>query len=113
MHEMSIAQSIIDIALEEAEKANADLIKTIAVDVGALSCVDPHALDFGFKAVAAGTRAEQARLQIETVPASAYCFACEATVEVKHRGAACPSCGSRKLIVTQGEDLRVRELEIV
>lgn len=113
MHEMSIAQSIVDIALEEARKANAQSIKRIGVQVGALSCVDTHALDFGFRAVAVGTTAEDANLEIETVPATAFCFSCEATVELKHKGAACPNCSSRKLVVTQGEDLRVKDLEVI
>ncbi len=113
MHEMSLAQSIFDIAVEEARKHAAKQVKRIMVDVGALSCVDPHALTFGFEAVKSKTALEAATLEIRTVPAEAYCFGCDSTVELAHLGAACPKCHSRKIVTTQGDDLKVSEMEIV
>jgi len=113
MHEMSLAQSIADIAQEEAKAHTAKAVKRIMIEVGALSCVDAHALDFGFDAVTRGTALEGVKLTVTTVAAQAYCFDCEATVAVQHSGAACPECQSRKLVVTQGDDLKVKEMEIV
>lgn len=113
MHEMSIAQSIIDIAIDEAAKHAADKVKRIVIEVGALACVDPHALEFGFEAVSNGSVAEGARLEILSVPATAYCFSCEDPVEVRHAGSACPVCGSRQLMMKEGDDLRVKEMEVV
>jgi len=113
MHEMSLAQSIADIALEEAKRHTAMRVKRIFVDVGALACVDPHALSFGFEAVANGTPLAGTHLEITTIPAEAYCFACEKSVEIEVKGAPCPTCQTNQLIVRSGDDLQVKEMEII
>ena len=71
MHEMSLTESIVEIALEEARKNGARRVTRVFLDVGALSCVEPEALQFCFAAVSSGTPAEGAQLEIERIGAPA------------------------------------------
>ena len=38
---------------------------------------------------------------------------CSKTVAIGRRGDACPLCGSYQLIVQQGEEMRLKELEVI
>ncbi len=112
MHEMALAQSIVATAEAEAAAGAFDRVEKIFLEIGALSCVDPHALAFGFDAAARGTLAEGAKLEFATPPGTARCFACERDVEVAERGGACPHCGSSRLVVTGGEEMKIKAMEV-
>ncbi|MFN0250615.1 MAG: hydrogenase maturation nickel metallochaperone HypA [Kofleriaceae bacterium] len=70
MHEMAIAQSIVELVEEHAKKDVFHGVRLIHLVVGALSHVDPRALEFGFEIVAKGTVAEGAMLHIDCPAAS-------------------------------------------
>ena len=73
MHELSIMQSALSLALDQARHAGARRVHTIRLRIGALSGVVPDALEFAFEALAPGTAAEGAKLAIEAVPARFWC----------------------------------------
>lgn len=112
MHEMSLTASIIEIAVETAQREGAGRVKRVFVDVGALSHVEPEALLFCFSAVSACTLAEGAELEITRVPGRGWCLDCEKTVPLDETFDACPECGGCRVQMTGGDDLRVREIEI-
>lgn len=113
MHEISLCESILDILRDQAEKDRFSRVKRVSVDIGPLSCVEPEALRFGFDAVMKGSLAEGAELVIARPPAEALCLDCFSTVPVEQRTDICPRCGSEALQVTKGEDLKIRELEVL
>ena len=76
MHEMSLAESVIEIVATAAERASAVHVNTIRLEIGELSCVGADALRFCFDAVARGTVAERARLEIIRIPGEGACDAC-------------------------------------
>jgi hydrogenase nickel incorporation protein HypA/HybF len=112
MHEMALTESIVEIALETAQAEGAKRVTRIFVDVGALGHVEPEALQFCFAAVAAGTLAEGAALEIERIPGAGFCADCGKIVPLDDRWGPCPECGGSTLRITAGEELKVRELEI-
>ncbi len=112
MHEASLAQSLVDIVVRHAQQAGSSNVKTVHVDVGALAQVLPAALETAFFAASRGTLAQDAVLKMHTVPGHAWCMACSQTSEVADRLAGCPLCGSGQLMVTGGDVLKVRELEV-
>jgi len=52
-------------------------------------------------------------LLIDSPPGQAWCMACSQTVALAQLGAACPVCGGHQLAVTGGEEMRVKEIELV
>lgn len=112
MHELALAQSIVDI-VEAQAKANAvTRVRKVHLVVGALAGVEPDALLFGFDSVTRGTIAEGATLELQRPPGKGACMKCGAEVVIEQRGDACPACGSYQVIVTGGDELRVAELEV-
>ncbi len=112
MHEMALTESIVEIALEEARKQGARKVTRVFLDVGALSYVEPEALEFCFAAVAAGTPAEGARLEIARIAGAGWCLDCERSVPLSERFGACPECGGARVQMTAGDEMKIREMEI-
>ncbi|MDF0521107.1 hydrogenase maturation nickel metallochaperone HypA [Bradyrhizobium yuanmingense] len=112
MHEMALCEGIMEIVEEEARRRSFSKVRTVCVEIGALSHVDAEAMKFCFPVVAVRTIADGAVLEIVELPGVAWCMACSRSVEIAQRYAPCPCCGSYKLQVTAGEKMRLKELEI-
>ncbi len=113
MHELSIANSLVEIASEHANAAGADRVRMIKLQIGALSCVHQNALEFSFELVTKGTILEGASLKIETLPVTIYCEHCEQEVQLpgiqKFR---CPQCDLPSSDIRQGKELEIVAIEI-
>lgn len=112
MHEMSIAEGIVQLLEEQAVAQRFSRVRAVWLEIGALAAVDPRALCFCFEAVTRGSLAEGARLEIIERPGRAWCPGCNADVAISQRYEACPRCAGHRLRITQGEELRIRELEV-
>ncbi|MCL2524425.1 MAG: hydrogenase maturation nickel metallochaperone HypA [Betaproteobacteria bacterium] len=112
MHEMSLAEGVLQLVEETAQREGAQRVKLVVVEIGQLSSVEPEALRFCFEAVAQGGIARGAALEIVDVPGSGWCQPCAATVPMVASYAACPRCGGYQLQPTGGSEMRVREIEI-
>jgi len=113
MHELALAQGVVDIVEAQARVESFTRVRRIVLTVGALSHVEPEALRFGFESASRGTRAEGAELRIDRPEGGGTCMGCGEDVTLTQRGDACPRCGSYQVLVTSGEELRVAELEVV
>jgi hydrogenase nickel incorporation protein HypA/HybF len=113
MHEMSLAEGVIGVIEDAARTQGFDQVKTVWLEIGRLAAVEPDALRFSFDVVKRGTVADAARIEIVDLPGAAWCMKCADTVAIDERGAACPACGCYQLQVSGGDDLRVKELEVV
>ena len=110
MHEMSIAQGILDIALDAARGHGA--IKRIKLKVGEMAGVVPESLHFCFSAVAAGTAAEEAKLDIEMMPLKAVCGSCRHEFAVEEYRFVCPQCRAVSVDIVSGREMAVEHLEV-
>ena len=109
MHELAITRSIVGICSERAGDAR---VARVTVEVGRLTCVLPHALHFCYDVCVAGTRLEGSTLEVVAIPGRARCRACGAEVELNDLLTPC-RCGSHDLDYVEGEELRVREMELL
>ena len=112
MHEMALAESVRGIVDETARAHHARRVSVVRLEVGALAQVELAALRFAFDVVKHGSLADDARLEIVETAGSAWCLRCSRPVPIARRGDACPCCGSHQLQVTDGEQLRVRDIEV-
>jgi len=112
MHELSIMQSALNVALEQARQAGAGRVHAIRLRIGALSGVVPDALEFAFEALAPGTAAEGAELAIEHVPARFWCATCTREFESEDMLAECPGCHGLSGELRGGREMEVASLEI-
>ena len=95
-----------------AQANDATAVRAVWLELGALSHVEHEALRFSFEVVKRGTVADGARLEIRVTPGRAWCMPCGEAVDLARLGDPCPRCGSHQLQVTQGEEMRVREIAI-
>ncbi|HTY04689.1 MAG TPA: hydrogenase maturation nickel metallochaperone HypA [Rhodocyclaceae bacterium] len=112
MHEMSLAEGIVELIEEAAAKQGFSSVKLVALEIGRLSSVEPEALAFCFDAATRGSIAEGAKLEIDNVPGRGVCLQCGAEVEMENLYDPCPKCGAYGLRVTGGTEMRVKELEV-
>ena len=112
MHEMSLAEGILQLVEETARRERARQVRRVVLEIGRLSLVEPEALQFCFAAVARGSIADGAALAMIDVPGTGWCPQCAATVPMAERYGVCPACGSHHLELTGGTEMRVKEIEI-
>jgi len=108
MHELSIALRVVEHVSESVGPAR---VLRLVLEVGALTAVVPDAIRFCFESCARDTRCENATLDIVVVPGRGQCLSCAALRDVPELAAPC-GCGSLDVQITQGQELRVREVEV-
>lgn len=112
MHEMALAQGILELLEENAGKHGFSRVRTVWLEIGALSGAEAEAIRFCFDAVTKGTLAEGAAFEIIATAGQAWCLDCAATVTIAARYDPCPRCGGYGLQVTGGTEMRVKELAV-
>ncbi|NWF39638.1 hydrogenase maturation nickel metallochaperone HypA [Mariprofundus sp. NF] len=113
MHEISLCESLLKVIEDSASQQNFSQVKTVWLELGRFSCVEPEAMRFSFDVVMKGTLADGAKLELLELPARVWCQICLKDVEIKQRYDACPYCGDYKLQISGGEEMRIKELEVV
>lgn len=113
MHEYSIVDSLISIAIKECKKIGFSRIDNVRILVGKASGVMPEALLFAFDALKRETIAEKATLFIEEIPFSGFCETCKSNfISEDTLIFACPSCQGSSLKITSGRELDIKEIEV-
>jgi hydrogenase nickel incorporation protein HypA/HybF len=109
---MSIAGSILDIAVAAAEKEGALKIVRINVVAGELRGIVPLQLSFCFDVLAEGTIAKDADLNVEISPIRGRCRECAEIFTVEDYLYQCPGCGSQNIETVGGTELRVSDIDV-
>lgn len=112
MHELTIAQGILDIALNTADSHGAGKVTGVKVLAGELTGIVPEALEFGFAALAEGTIAAGACLTIHVTPLIGRCRDCGDERRVDKYRFVCLTCGSSAIEITSGRELKVESVEV-
>ena len=112
MHEMSLAEGVIQLIEDAAKREGFTRVTGVWLEIGQLAAVETEALRFCFDAVTRNSVAEGAKLEIVVLPGQGWCMKCCETVPMTEHLGACPKCGSHQVQVTGGTVMRVKELEV-
>jgi hydrogenase nickel incorporation protein HypA/HybF len=113
MHELSIAMSIVDMAVEEAEARGARRVEAVHLKLGALSGVVQRALLASYDLACEATALEGSRLVIEDVPIVIFCASCQEERQVASmQSFFCAACGTPGAEVVRGREIEVVGLEL-
>lgn len=112
MHELSIMDNILEIAVRHARSSEASRIHRITLRIGEASGVSLEALEFAFDVLSKETLAEGAELKVERVPARCVCTECDTTYEPCDILAGCPACGSYRSRLVQGREMELVSMEV-
>jgi len=115
MHELSVTQSILEIALDYATRGQATKITEIRLQIGEISDFDDEWIQRYFDFVSKGTIAEGAKLRISRLPARMQCHRCSSifSLDKSTWNTQCPSCQSKETQLISGREFRVESLEVV
>jgi hydrogenase nickel incorporation protein HypA/HybF len=111
MHEFSIVQSIVDIALESANLHHIEHVSAVEVEVGQASGVVPEAMEFAWEAAIKGTPLSEASLKIKQIPLTVKCSICQFHYDPEEIFEACPHCGGINPEILTGKELKVVAIE--
>jgi hydrogenase nickel incorporation protein HypA/HybF len=109
MHELGITQEILEVVTAHSKGAT---VRRVVLEIGKLSAVLPDSLRFCFELCSEGTVAEGAILDIIETPGTARCRQCGAEVMLQRPFGRC-ECGCSDLEWLTGEELRIKEMEVV
>ena len=110
MHEAALAESILKIAFDTAEKNSAKKITAVGLKLGDMAGVEVEALKLSFNVLTKDTIAQGAELKINRVPISAECNKCGKIFQVPHYNFFCPECDG-VLILKSGRELLVEFID--
>jgi hydrogenase nickel incorporation protein HypA/HybF len=113
MHELSIAQNLIEIASEAAQKAGATRVRELRLRLGALAGVSVESLLFCYDIAAQGTLLEGSRLCIDEAPVVIFCADCKAEHDLPAIvDMCCPVCGATRVQVRSGRQMELSAIEV-
>jgi hydrogenase nickel incorporation protein HypA/HybF len=113
LHELTLCESILDILDEEKRRRGFRAIRRLRLEIGRFGCIDPDALVYALDVTTRGSWLEGVAIEVDRPPGQAHCLDCGRDVEVETRAAACPHCGSDRLLATGGDEMRLVEMEIL
>lgn len=112
MHEMALAQGILEIVFKTAAEHGATKVTRIKLLIGQMIQVEPDSLTFGFEALSMGSIAEGAHVDIEIVPLIGQCNSCGQQFSIENYSFVCPFCNSTSVLLVSGRELAVDYLEV-
>lgn len=112
MHELSVTQSILDIALRYAAEANAIRVTDLKLVIGQLSSIIDDSVQFYWDMISQGTLCEGAKLHFTRIPTTLLCLDCSQTYTLNREMTGCPNCGSERVRVTAGEEFYLENITI-
>jgi len=112
MHELAITKSMLDLALEQAEKAKAKKVGKINLVIGEMTGVVDECVQFYFNFLSQGTIAEGAALSFTMVPTTARCRVCDKPFQLKEFDWICPFCQGNSMEIIAGKELFVESIEV-
>ncbi|MBN1786694.1 MAG: hydrogenase maturation nickel metallochaperone HypA [Candidatus Methanofastidiosa archaeon] len=122
MHEVTVAQSAVNIALEESKKQSAKRILLIELDIGNLSLISLEQLTFWITELLRGTIGEGTEIKINLKEGKIKCKECgsESPVELEddpyyHFSVPrfdCPKCGSPNTFIFEGREMYVKTIRV-
>ena len=106
MHEATLAENVLSIAVEAARQNHADKIFRVGLRLGDMAGVEVEALRMAFDVLKKFSPAADAELVIERVPVTAECNGCGKIFRLERYNFFCPECDG-VLILRGGRELQV------
>ncbi len=112
MHELSLAQSVLEIVDTEMARHSGKKLKAVTLTVGERAGVEMNTFRTAIDAVLRSSRWQGAVAKIDIVPSRAQCIACGAQFHPSGSVVECPECGSGACGIVSGMEFRVSSLTI-
>jgi hydrogenase nickel incorporation protein HypA/HybF len=111
MHELSIAENLVEIVREEMAKAGLTKLNAVHLKIGEFTHLVPDALSFCFEIATQGGPLEGATLEIEVVPTTGFCQRCQEEFHVEGVLFICPRCRGGDVEVRTGREMTIEAID--
>ena len=112
MHELSITQSMLNLALERGENLQIERISKINIVLGEMSGVVADCVCFYFDFLSKDTIAQGAELAFKHIPIQVRCRNCQATFTPAEFNWSCPHCHKSGIEVVAGRECYIESMEV-
>jgi len=119
MHELSMAQGIINSVIDTAKENNATEVNEVVIEIGKLVLINPEQLSFMLDVLKENTIVENAKFVINEIPVEIECPECNFkgiadTDELDHYApiVECPKCENKRISILNGKDCIVKNIII-
>ncbi|MFO0834617.1 MAG: hydrogenase maturation nickel metallochaperone HypA [Phycisphaerales bacterium] len=114
MHELPIAQGILESVLRAAARSGATRVTDVHIIIGDLSGVSAECVEFYWDSLSRGTPAHGATFHVRRVPFEMTCLDCARSFNPAGEalGYDCPACGSARVRTTHGQECCLEAIDI-
>lgn len=112
MHELSLAQNIVESIKENVEEHNLSMVREVKMEIGAASGVVSDALIFAFNTIVKDSPLASAYMVAELVPFVVHCNDCQIDTTNETGFMVCGHCGSGSVTVVSGTELVLKQIEL-
>lgn len=112
MHEMGIANSVLEAVRTEMLRYPGTYPTKVGVRIGEMTAVDEEALRFCFHAISRETDLESLMLEVEFCPRRHSCLVCGHEFAVQNYDFRCPRCASLETHCCGGDELELAYVEV-
>ena len=114
MHELGVVFHCIKQVNEIAKENNVKRVNSVTIEIGEVSTVIPYYFEDCWNwAVKKETVLKDAKLYIEKIEAVTYCENCNKEYPTVAHGKICPFCGSEKTYLLTGNEITIKQIEVV
>ena len=112
MHELSVTESLLKIAVQHAEQGEAQRVTDLHIVIGDLASMVDESIQFYWDIIAKDTIAEGATLHFRRVPAELQCNACSEKYNPTDKELVCPNCGGVGAKIIAGEEFALESIDV-
>ncbi len=112
MHELSVTQGMLDIALEKAREARASRITAINLVIGEMSSIVDDCVQFYFDFLSKESLASDAKLSFTRIPMQVRCRGCGFSFSPDKSVWNCPQCGKWDAEIVAGQEFYIDSIEV-
>ena len=112
MHELSVTESLLNIAVHHAEQASANRVTDLHIVIGDLASMVDESIQFYWDIIAKGTIAEGAALHFRRVPAELQCNTCGGKYHPTYKELVCPMCSGVGAKIIAGEEFALESIDV-
>jgi hydrogenase nickel incorporation protein HypA/HybF len=112
MHELSIAQGIVDIVKQHVPEPDLPNVRTVRLKIGSVAGIVQDSLEFSFGVITADTPLAHTALTIETIPFTVKCNRCGKESLNEQGLILCSYCGSSDTRTIAGTEMQIEAIEL-
>jgi hydrogenase nickel incorporation protein HypA/HybF len=112
MHELGIANSVLNAVRAEMRRYPGKYPCKVGVRIGEMAAIDQESLRFCFEAIVQDTDMKSLQLAIEVCPRRHRCQACGHEFIVRNYDSHCSQCASLETKCISGDELELAYLEV-